>query len=556
MLSVSQNLQTYEVWDDDAFQPIELSFYASRSRLFRLPPIGIGTAYVESLSSYISRLAQAHSLATGQLVTAEILPLLSARPATASALEGEAASTPFQTQTKEVNGLSSVTEDWIEVVNSLTHQSNLHLLTILPYASLLSNKGLLRSERVWCAACYTEWQQSSQPLYEPLVWQVWLLERCLRHPQPLQKRCPNSSCGKTQSLLAAFSRPGYCSHCLGWLGQSNPSIASTISTTEDGFKEKEDENQASGQVGLNQEWVSQQIAALVAALPSLPHLMSASATSFKSAIEKWVSQQLAEGTTLKDLAESSGVSVATLKDWQNGNTLPSLGDLLKFCQSLKQELLPLLVRGELSAQTLVLTPSSNFAVQTRGKPKISKTVAKGGKRLPFVKLHQKLQQIADDKSKSPPSLTEVAEQLGYQEKHLHKDFPRLAHTIETNYKARHSDFTSEQRQLAEVLSGNENPPPSMQEVARRVGRSQSLLKKHFPQEYAAIVERHQHYRQTYYKQMEEQKAELIRQSVQELVRQGLYPSSNRIGQLIGDNHFMFKAVYAAAWRESLHILGY
>lgn len=37
----------------------------SRSRLYRLAPIGLGTAYVESLTSYIIRLAEAHSLPVG-----------------------------------------------------------------------------------------------------------------------------------------------------------------------------------------------------------------------------------------------------------------------------------------------------------------------------------------------------------------------------------------------------------------------------------------------------------------------------------------------------------
>ena len=558
MINPMQTLQTYEVWDDDTFQPIELSFYSSRSRLFRLAPMGLGTAYVESLSGYISRLAHAHSLPPTQLIAVEFLPHLS-QPTTNSSTKTEATITPFQIQAREINGLSSVTQAWVKVVNSLTQQSNLHLLTLLPYAPLLSDRNLMRSERAWCAVCYHEWQQSGQTLYEPLLWQLKLLKICSRHHQPLQKLCPNPKCDKPQPLLASFSHPGYCSHCLGWLGEKLVEIPKGGSIdnpptepapTLDKDSSKVSENEANKQ-GLDQEWVSREMTALVAALPSLTYITASNSTSFKSTIEKWVSQQLAAGATLNELARATGISVAILKTWQSDQTLPSLLNLLRFCQVLKQDLLPLLLHGELSAQSLLLAPATNSTLAARDKPKISKTVAKSVKRLPFVKLHRKLQQLAQDKSTSAPSLSEVAAEVGYEEKHLHKDFPQLAHTIEANYKARRYDFSREQCLLEEVMSGTEYPPPSMLAVAQRLGRNQSILKRHFPEQYAAIVDRHQHYRQTYYQQKEEQKAAQIRQSVQQLVGQGVYPSVKRVGQLLGDNHFMFKAAYAKAWRESL-----
>jgi len=39
-----------------------------RSLLYSLEPIGVGTAFVESLSSYVARLAEAHSISVGDLV--------------------------------------------------------------------------------------------------------------------------------------------------------------------------------------------------------------------------------------------------------------------------------------------------------------------------------------------------------------------------------------------------------------------------------------------------------------------------------------------------------
>nr|MCM0593874.1 TniQ family protein [Gloeotrichia echinulata DEX184] len=46
------------------------------SRLFHLEPIGVGTFYVESLTSYIARLAEAHSVLPGALLALEVKPLI------------------------------------------------------------------------------------------------------------------------------------------------------------------------------------------------------------------------------------------------------------------------------------------------------------------------------------------------------------------------------------------------------------------------------------------------------------------------------------------------
>ena len=57
---------TEELWD------LDLPVIAPRSRLFHLEPIGVGTPYVESLTSYVARLAIAHSVPPGTLLAIEI----------------------------------------------------------------------------------------------------------------------------------------------------------------------------------------------------------------------------------------------------------------------------------------------------------------------------------------------------------------------------------------------------------------------------------------------------------------------------------------------------
>lgn len=47
-------MESYEEWD------MNIPAIPPRSRLYRLEPVGIGTPYVESLTSYIARLAAEH----------------------------------------------------------------------------------------------------------------------------------------------------------------------------------------------------------------------------------------------------------------------------------------------------------------------------------------------------------------------------------------------------------------------------------------------------------------------------------------------------------------
>src|SRR6266567_8224619 len=57
---------TLEAWD------LVVPSLTARSRLYSLAPIGIGTAFVESLSGYVERLAAAHAVSAGSLIGREL----------------------------------------------------------------------------------------------------------------------------------------------------------------------------------------------------------------------------------------------------------------------------------------------------------------------------------------------------------------------------------------------------------------------------------------------------------------------------------------------------
>lgn len=63
---LNDDLEIYDSCD------LEKASVPPRSRLYHLEPIGVGTPYVESLTSFLMRLANAHSLEVSTLLSKEI----------------------------------------------------------------------------------------------------------------------------------------------------------------------------------------------------------------------------------------------------------------------------------------------------------------------------------------------------------------------------------------------------------------------------------------------------------------------------------------------------
>lgn len=186
-----------------------------RSQLYNLSPIGLGTAGVESLSSYINRLAWAYRVNARTLVAMCVLPHLSGShyvQAGSLQLGGFG-----RTRSMTVNGASQVACDWAEALGQLTMRSDLRQLTLHQWASDLPRWGLLRNLPQFCPVCYHQWREHSQPIYQPLLWTLSAATICLRHHWWLKERCP--ACQQVQSALAAKASPGYCTQCGAWLGE-------------------------------------------------------------------------------------------------------------------------------------------------------------------------------------------------------------------------------------------------------------------------------------------------------------------------------------------------
>ena len=166
-----------EAWD------LTLPTCLTHSRLYALEPLGMGTSNVESLTSYVTRLAEAHGVSLRTLVIQELLPLL--KRDYLSNPFGNTLSSFWKEAARALNGTGTLAQEWAQTLERLTLRTNLRFLTLLPWATVLTQQRLLRCTRAWCPDCFMEWQATGIPIYEPLLWNVNAVSVCPRHRRAL-----------------------------------------------------------------------------------------------------------------------------------------------------------------------------------------------------------------------------------------------------------------------------------------------------------------------------------------------------------------------------------
>lgn len=162
-----------------------------RTRLSHLPPIGVGSAEVECLTSYIARLAAAHCISPRELLHRAILA-----PAGKASVYFKYSGS-FTACT--INGAGELAELSVGRLRQLTLQHGLCYTTFLVWRDVFKYKQVLRSTRAWCSSCYSEQLAEKRYVYDPLIWSVKAILMCIRHQELLRWLCPH--CGRKLPLL-------------------------------------------------------------------------------------------------------------------------------------------------------------------------------------------------------------------------------------------------------------------------------------------------------------------------------------------------------------------
>lgn len=411
----NESLLIYGSWN------MEMPFVSTRSRLYNLKPIGMGTGHAESLTSYIARLAAAHSLTPAVLLGRTLTSVMDKRYWLQDGAHPGSRRSPlgnsFGEYAKAINGIGVIAKDWVTALQNLNLRSDLNLLTMLPWADVFTHRNLLRPSRTWCPSCYHDWRLDGQQVYEPLLWTFRDLEVCTKHQRRLISQCQH--CGQRIPWLGRCAQPGYCSKCGEWLGASLDKVSNETPILDHELEQ--------------QIWIGKSLEELIIAarrLPSPPKERTAQSISL-------CVNQASDGV-MNRFARLIGKRKNTVWGWQHGQTQIPIDDLLRICNRVGISLVDFLYADAfvLDDIDLIQTPTAVSGVKAIGRsprhldPKATKDAL-----LTILKQQPSL------------SMKEVATRIDLNKRLLYKRFPDLCKPI----SMRHKEHRRKEQQRAHMV---------------------------------------------------------------------------------------------------------
>jgi hypothetical protein len=461
----------YEHWES------QLPAITPRSTLYQIRPIGIGMPATECLTSYLARLAHAHHLAVGDFIQRCLIPYWKARYA-----DRERHWQGFLlVRMASANGVDAFAAELVEVVEQLTLTTGAQWTTLRAWREICSRLGLLRHFRAWCAACYAE---QSDPLYDPLLWVVGVVQVCPRHGCLLTERCPN--CQNRLRLIQHHYLPGFCSSCRAWLGAAHASAAAGMGDD-------------ARQTGGYELWAAEQIGQLIAAAPGLATtpVRQDVTTAIKACCDL-----LMEGNG-RSLSHLLGVATTTGPSWCRGKSVPPLRILVRLSH-LTRIPLPQLLTDAAGVRELLTTQLPQVSLEPRLPHRPPLRPGSPGLQQIQAKMEAAAQEFP------PPSLEEMASRFGYKHaSSLREKYPELSRRIVVNhqaYKKARSErppasalrlgLTEQRKVLAQAL--RQPCPATLSALAVQMGYTPAavqFLTRKSPELCRAILEKRRRYQE-------------------------------------------------------------
>ncbi len=368
-----------------------------RSRLFHLPPIGVGTPFQEALSSYMVRLARAHSVSPLILCNRELLPITDIKV-------GRTVNSFVMGDAKTLNGLNKYATEAVRGFQQLTLREDLKYCTLLPWQGVLGNVAtlLLSPHPRWCPVCFIEWRSKGIDPYWPLLWFTSPATQCPEHGKLLEEQCPH--CNKHQPFIPRHFHVDHCSHCGHSLGFLSKKINSRVE-----FPGKS-----------HSRFASESIAEIIASAPQ--------ASAF--ATHERLIQRLKELVDLlgngnaAEMHRRLGLREKAVTSWCRDGEHPTINSLLTICYRLN--ITPTrLLRDELPNPL-------ELRLESFPKPKLDyrKKLTKREKE----RIQSFLESVLNNLDESPP-MVEVAERLGYPKTFLRYWWQKECVGISAKHKA-------------------------------------------------------------------------------------------------------------------------
>lgn len=177
-------------------------FLSTRSVLYNLEPVGIGTPYVESLSSYIARLAEKHNVKETVMLREIFSPVMENKN-----IKDHVSKRGTIDREYLINGISALSIEVINNIEKLTGRKDIQYTTMVNWGGLF-NKNVVNRKRRWCPSCLEDFRKESGLVYESLLWAISDIKICDKHQIRLKECCPH--CGKRLSYIHSSLIVGHC----------------------------------------------------------------------------------------------------------------------------------------------------------------------------------------------------------------------------------------------------------------------------------------------------------------------------------------------------------
>lgn len=428
----------------------------SRSDLYSIEPIGLKTEVVESLSSYLIRVAYEHNVSVGHLFNKIIFTEMNKSYLEQASTRG---GNRFYEKGKTINGYMENAVEIVRIVELLTSRGDLTNLTLLKLKEFIPLRNLLKDTLAWCSDCIRNMEGNEEVIYYPLIWQLKPIKICKKHNRFLIDRCP--SCKNTVDIIRRQMIPGCCPNCRSTLSQDieyqrrNPAeLKWDLFVYENmGDLLSIDENKT-----VVQDFK--------------PIFLS----KFNTINEAFFSNNVASFSRFLDIPKS------TLRCWINGQNFPSLDNILKICFKFNIKILDFLLES-LNLDVNIFQINDGEVIKNKTKQTRNP--------LNYDAIEKKLIELLS--IDIPISMNSVARVIGRDRRVLYRNFPDLCKQISKryyNYMKEKSELRiiklKEQIRLGFNELENEGLYPSRRKIEHKINKN-GVLKEKVLQDYWKVL---------------------------------------------------------------------
>ncbi|HDR6309116.1 TPA: TniQ family protein [Bacillus cereus] len=358
--------------------------------MYSLKPIGIEGPYIESLTSYLIRLSEAHQVHPSLLISYVIAPILNKEFLIYSTTRG---GNRFYDGAKTMNGFGSNALDMVGALEKLTKVQQLGILTFASIKEVIPLRYLLKNHLAWCPVCYEEQLNTGNAIYNLLLWSLEMVNTCSKHRRKLETEC--FLCYKKIPILHRKSQNGYCPYCNTWLG------------AEANFNKCSEENDFDCKITLLAEQIikyKEQIKISASKQQVIRNL-------------NYLVDIYTEGN-MQEFARNLNLAKTTLWDWCNGKVLPPLSRVLEICYLFNVSPVNFYIEDISVNKEQIAFNAGAYSKDTKKRViKFDYDTA--------LSILQKYAHYSD----SNISMNVLAKQLGYSKRTLYNHFPNLCKAI-------------------------------------------------------------------------------------------------------------------------------